>query len=185
MRPTVESLRHRSAQATIMLRGLVRRCVASLTEGLTWQLLGYGDARTRESFPAELFQQVGFASRPPGQAEVIMVNVGGEAEHGVIVATRDRSTQVAIEKDETAIFTSGTVIRLTKDGDVLVRAKPGRTVSVDDGSGGAQELATKADVNTLALHIQGMTLAVSGSTAGPPLPLSVPLPAGTTVLKGK
>ena len=122
MRETVASFRDRTSWTATVLRGVVRRLVADATEGLTWRLLGYLDAidGKRETFDVENFQQVGFGSRPPGQAEVVIVNVGGEAEHPIIVATRDRSTQVALAADETAIWNSKVVVKITAAGVVEI-----------------------------------------------------------------
>lgn len=186
MRETVESFRERTSRAATMLQGMIRRLVTSVTDGALWQVLGYTNFDgKRESYGAELFQHVGFASRPAGAAEVVVVNVGGAAEHPIIVATRDRSTAVALEADETAIYTSTGIVKVTKDGDVIVRAKAGRTVSVDDGSGAA-ELATKADLDALAHYVDHvLTLPVSGGTAGPTAGTTAPAAAGTSVLRGK
>lgn len=121
MRETTESLRARISIATMMLKGLVRRVVSSLTDGASWQVLGHaGEDGKRESFGADVFQGVGFASRPAGAAEVILVNVGGAGEHPVIVATRDLSTKVTLNGDETAIFNSKVLVKIGADGVVSI-----------------------------------------------------------------
>jgi phage gp45-like len=83
----------------------------------------------------EVFSGVGFYSRPKAgsKPEVIVVNVGGEDGHPVVVATRDLSIQVSLAEDETAIFNSSAVVKVAANGDVLVRAKSGGSVSVDAG----------------------------------------------------
>lgn len=176
------------------LRAMVRRVVVGATEGIgiLWQGLGY---RVPGSPPeaynnVELFQGIGFHARPAegSQAEAIILHVGAEHEHPVMIATRDASAQVAIEPDETVVFTRKATIKITKDGDILITAKAGRTISADDGSG-AVSLATKADLDALASYVHehthlGVTTGAGTSGAPPPTPI-VPSAAGTSVLKGK
>src|SRR5688500_112943 len=89
------------------LAGLARRLTVKLS-GALWQLLGFkGAYDEEETFPdVEVFQNVGFRSRPKAgsRAEVIVLNLGGEPGNAVVVATRDRSIEVELEEDETAIF---------------------------------------------------------------------------------
>jgi Bacteriophage Mu Gp45 spike protein len=154
MRESVASIRERTSAAATMLRGTVRRLVADAAEGAVWKLLGYLDSDgKRETFDAESFQHVGFGSRAPGQAEVIVVHVGGEAEHPVIVATRDRSTQVALAKDETAIWNSKVIVKITADGVVEI-GTPGAALTPLD------ELVHGRGIDTFT----GATYKVLGST---------------------
>ena len=186
MRHTIDSLRARTERAAIAFRGIVRRLAVGVTSASNfWQLVGfdgaYGESETLDE--VEAFQGVGFVARPkPGSsAEAVVVCVGGESGHPVIVATRDKATEIQVEADETAIYNStGAVVRITKDGDIVVRCKAGRTVSIDDGSG-AVPLATKADVDALRttfnLHTHASHGAVTTEQAA--------APAGTSVLRGK
>lgn len=133
-----------------VLSGIVRRVRVSLTRasGL-WQLRGYqdpdGNEETFEDVAA--FQGVGYAARPKAGAsvEAIVVGVGAKAHNAVIVATRDRTTKVDLEEDETAIFTSVAKVKITKDGDIELTAKAGREVRITDGSGTPKALVTKDD----------------------------------------
>ncbi len=120
---TIAQLRRSHSAEVQGLRGIARRMVAAAT-GALWQVLGYDDPISGEpetDDEVEVFGGVGFASRPRdgAGAEVIVIHVGAEETHPVIVATRDRSIEVALESDETAIFNStGTVVRIKKDGTV-------------------------------------------------------------------
>lgn len=70
------------------------------------------------------------------------------------------------------------------DGDDIVVIKAPKVHIFNSGS--PVELATKADVEDLADYIQNtMTLPVTGATAGPIASPTVPVPAGTAVLKAE
>lgn len=174
-------LRSRQSPESHRLRGLVRRVTVGLT-GKLWSLLGYED----EPFDnVEVFGGVGIAARPrAGKGEVIVIHVGAESGHPVVIAARDADIEPELQADESALFNSVAIVTLTKDGDVIVRAKAGRQVLVDDGSG-AVALATKADLDALANFVQAIELPVAAGIAGPPPPGTVPTAAGTTVLRGK
>ena len=160
------------------LRGMIRRLTVKATgELFRWAVLGYIDADdNEEGDDAELFQQVGFASRPPAgaNAEVIVVNVGASPNTPVIVACRDEDTRRAffaganaLAEDEAALYNSSAQVRVKADG----------TVEVDDGAGGAIALA-KAD------HTHGPG-SYMDSTPAPITGTSGASSSNTTVLKGK
>src|SRR4051812_30111804 len=76
--------------------GIVRRMIAKVTSKLAkWQVAGHklldGKIETRD---AEIFQGVGFASRPKDKAdaEVVVLFPGTDASAPVIVAARDLKT---------------------------------------------------------------------------------------------
>jgi len=194
MRRDLDDYRENQEQRAITLRGLVRRVAVKLvTSKGFWQLLGYiGLADDeRELFgDAEVFQHVGFVSRPkPGSAaEALVLNVGGKAAHYVVIGSRDKKTEITISDDETAIFNStGAFMKVTKDGDIVGRCASGRTASIDDGSG-AEELAKKSDLATLKTAINGAGVVAGDGGAAFKANLMTALsswPVGTTVLKGK
>jgi hypothetical protein len=75
----------------------------------------------------ETFGVAGFASRPNGDPEAIVIRVGGSG-HRVIVATRDVAMQAAgvgdLAAGEVAIFTDRAFLKITADGEILL-SKPG------------------------------------------------------------
>jgi phage gp45-like len=191
-------MRRRTSRLVSSVVGSVRRFVVGLSQpsGL-WHLDGYLgiDSEQERSPDTEVFPGVGFYSRPKvdGAAEAIVVYVGADENHPVIVATRDKTTQLQLDRDETAIFNStGAKVHITKDGDVIVQAKAGREVKIHDGSG-AVALAKKSEldalVSTFNSHVHALTIAAApgsggtGTAAAPSPPASSP--AGTSVLKGK
>lgn len=163
--------------------GMIRRFAITLTDTARWQLLGQrGGAGGDELLSdVEAFTGIGFYSRPPssgGKPEAIAVAVGG-TRTTVIVAARDEATRQAIAGSiaagETAMFNPQVILLCKANGTVEIRA----------GGGAAAPLATLADVQALTNFVQQMTLPMSGATAGPPAPGSVPTPAGTTVLNAE
>jgi phage gp45-like len=175
-----------------MIRRLAVRAAGAVTR---WQLSGHEDDQGNEegADDVEVYQQVGFASRPKagtGKTTGIVASIAGSARNLLLIAARDVTGRPTVDEDETAIHNSKTFVRITKDGDVIVRVATGRTVTIDDGSG-AVLLATKADLDNLKTAINGWTpvpndggaalkTALTALFTGPPT-----WPAGTTVLKGK
>ena len=69
----------------------------------------------------DLYQQFGFASRPPKGAHVVVVAIGGERSDAIAISTMHRDYLLALDDDgDCAIFdTRGQVVKLTADGIVL------------------------------------------------------------------
>jgi phage gp45-like len=190
---TIRELRAAGAPHALALRNLVRRLKVSLTKAIgRWQLLGFrGVDGEQETFDdVEVFQGIGFASRPAagGRPEAVVVHVRAEGGHPVIIATRDKTTQPELDEDETQVSNSQVRLKMTAAGEILA----------DDG-GGAVELATKADVqraidylkkqfDPLAGHVHatpsGPTTTITEAT-GPAAGGTAPSPTGTTVFKAK
>jgi phage gp45-like len=100
---------------------MLRRVVVGASGARLWQLLGYvGPEDEQETFDeVELFQGIGFASRPgAGKGEVIVGHMGARAGHPVGIASRDTSTTPALEPDETAIYNSLCAVKCDEDGNV-------------------------------------------------------------------
>jgi phage gp45-like len=163
--------------------GMIRRFAITLTDTARWQLLGQrgGDGGDEILSDVESFTGIGFYSRPPssgGNPEAIGVGVGG-TRTTVIIAARDEATRQAVAgslpPDSTAMFNTQAIIVINPNGTVEIRL----------AGGAAVQLATLADLQALASFVQKMTLPVSGGTAGPPAPSSVPTPTGTTVLRAQ
>ncbi len=163
--------------------GMIRRFAITLTDTARWQLLGQrGGAGGDEILSnVEAFTGIGFYARPPssgGKPEAIGVGVGG-TRTTVIIAARDEATRQAVvgslPADSAAVFNTKAVLVINPDGTVEIRL----------AGGAAAQLATLADLQALASFVQKMTLPVSGGTAGPPAPSSVPTPTGTTVLRAQ
>lgn len=131
-RHTSRSLRARGSDIAVKVRGLLRRVtVVAITARNAWTLQGYkveGDDDIDERFeelPA--FGVAGFQSRPGnflGQTEVVVGHVGASDDQAVVLGTRDRTLEVALDPDELAITTHavGTGFKLDKNGKVNIGA---------------------------------------------------------------
>ena len=76
---------------------------------------------------AEHYGVIGLLSRPPkGRGRAILAHIGAEAGHPVVIATRDDDTRTAIidaaglDWDEVIVHNSTRILKLTRDGEVLV-----------------------------------------------------------------
>jgi phage gp45-like len=151
-------VRRTTGRAAVEGRAAIRRLVIAATPGGLWQLLGHED-ETEDDAPA--FQGIGFASRPTqtsldaGNAEAILVKIGGKSAHPVIVATRDESIRVELEAGETAIFNeAGALAKLTKDGDVEINCASGRKVYLRT-DGGSSDALVRASAYDAHVHPSG------------------------------
>ena len=166
---------------------MIRRMSVADSAAGAWQIEGQEGELSPD---VELFAGIGFHSRPlaGSDAEVVVVKIGGAAGHPVVIATRDESIRFDIDEDETVIYNStGAQVKIEADGNILVRAASGGTVSVDDGSG-AVLLSTKADTAAIvsAIGSAGVTPGDGGAAFKAALSAALSsVPAGTSVLKGK
>ena len=128
MRQTVRSLRRRQGGIGNLVGGIVRRMRLVASSAVAWTAAGVVDADgSVEADDAEVFPGIGFYARPKSgdNAEVILLKVGGQSGHAVIVATRNQDGIKRIGElgeDETIVFTSTTAVKIDSAGQVLVGA---------------------------------------------------------------
>jgi phage baseplate assembly protein V len=130
----------------VRLAGLVSRAVVSrVDDGEKRQLvqLTLLEGETREGL--EHFQPYGFTSVPQVGAEAVALFVGGERDHGLVVAVDDRRYRLTGLQD-------GEVALYTDQGDKLV-LKRGGTIEVT--------AATKVVVDSPLVELAGNTRAVA------------------------
>ncbi len=183
MRQTVRSLKERRSGMGMVLQSALRRMVVVGTSAVRWALEGFEDFDGNvEEDEAEPFTGVGFYSRPPsGDAtEAVVLKIGGRSGHPVIVATRshDGVKRVgAVGEDETLIFNSLSVVKITAAGEIQVGAIGGPFAP----------LATKADLDAIVLWLTAHvhTSTAPGNPTSPPTILPVPPPVGTIRLKAQ
>ena len=84
----------------------------------------------------ERIQNFGFTSNPPEGSESVVVFVGGNREHGFVVACDHRASRKKnLQPGECAIYTDdGTYIVLKKGGEVEVKAATKLTVDVPNAT---------------------------------------------------
>ncbi len=165
-----------AVERPLWMRGLIRRLTVKATSALLWALEGFDDLEGNvEQLDAELFVAGGFHARPAAgaRAEALVVQVGGESGHAVVVGTRDAdSLKVAGQGDADGAQIHNSV--------AIVRVRASGVVEAGTHGGPFVPLATKADLDALAdwvsrhVHI-GVTPGPTGSMSGIP---SVALPSG-------
>ncbi len=196
-RDVLEQLRHllRPLQVRIA-NSIARAVVQTIGDSTKLQLLQLGVLDGEDIDDAERVQEYGFSSVPLAGAEAVVVFPNGDRGHPLVVAVDDRRYRpTGGQAGEVTVYNdAGAYVRLTKDGDILVRAKPGREVLVDDGSGTPVALAKKSDVEALKTtfdaHVHVATVPIVGAAGTTAVAMAVPAtpapaPAGTTVLKAK
>jgi phage baseplate assembly protein V len=104
------------------IRMLAGRAVLSLmSDAFTAQMKGL-DGEVRDD--AEVFQQYGFRSQPQPGAEGILLALGGNRDHTVILCLDDRRYTITLSGGECAMYDDlGKYIVLKRDGSILVKAQ--------------------------------------------------------------
>lgn len=119
----------------------------------------------------ERFQNFGFTSTPISGAEALAVFLGGERDHGVIIAVDDRRFRVkSLGPGQTAIYDAfGSVIKLNSAGKVSVEAN-----LVELGKGTLEKVLNGETFQMwAATHTHNSS--VPGAPTGPPIQPSIPL----------
>lgn len=84
---------------------VARAVVAVVNDGLPIQGLQI-TALSDEPLNAQRVQEYGFTSHPPGGAEAVVLQVGGNRSHMVVIATDDRRYRLKLEPGEVALYDS-------------------------------------------------------------------------------
>jgi phage baseplate assembly protein V len=138
----------------------------------------------------EHVQPYGFSSVPLAGADTVLtIFPNGDRGHPIVVAVGDRRYRpTGGEPGEVTVYNNtGASIHITKDGDILVRAAPGRDVLVDDGSGSTEPVVKRSEFLSHG-HVIVATGAVSpcaGPVAGAAPAGSAALLPGTDAFKAK
>lgn len=171
------------------IAGKLRRMIVTRASDALWQVFGHtlleGDEETRE---AELFQGIGFASRPNAtdDVEAIVAFVGEGGAQPIIIATRQEARRIVIADDleagETQIHNSVEGANAT-----IIRIYANKTVEIRSVGGTAKRLMTVEDGDALRTAIaNAATVANDGGAAFKADILAAwPGPTGTTVLKAE
>lgn len=126
---SVERMRNFVSQMIAPLRNRVytmitRAIIESVkdTDGMQIVKLNLLAGETRAD--VERFQNFGFSSNPPADAECVAVAVGGNRDHLIVIVADDRKTRVKnLANGESVVYTDdGTIIHLKKGGIVQVIA---------------------------------------------------------------
>ena len=103
------------------IRLIASRAVLSLLKDeFTGQIKGL-DGEVRDG--AEVFQQYGFRSKPLAGAEGVLLSLGGNRDHTVVLCVDDRRYLVELVGGECAMYDDlGKYVALKRDGSILVKA---------------------------------------------------------------
>jgi phage gp45-like len=193
-----KQLREETGAKSRDLRGLARRMLIKFTDNVLWQLTGHRLEAHTETTVAEVFANVGFFSRPRAgtkTAEAILQRIG-DAQHVVIVATRDEDLRAMFAGD----FADDDIAALFNSNAIMVIK--GSTAEVKSRGGIALALAPVAELERLYAALEATSVAlqaeiVLGNAAATPAKLAIDTlktildalvpawPSGTTVLKGE
>jgi phage baseplate assembly protein V len=182
-RDIIEQLKHLLRPLSNRIANTVARAVVQrINDAAKQQLIQIGALAEEDVDDVEHFHPYGFFSVPLAGAEAFVLFPNGDRTHGMALVSDRRYRPTGGEPGESGIYNdAGAIVRLTKDGDIYVRAAPGRDVFVDDGSGTAEAVVTVSQFNahTHSVATTGTAAAQTG-TAAAPAPV-----AGTSVLKAK
>lgn len=101
---------------------MVSRCVVSLVnDSLEMQRLQVTVLSGEVRDQVERFQEYGFTSNPFAGAEGVMVSVGGNHDHGIVIAVDDRRYRLqGLSGGEVALYDDqGQKVHLTREGIVI------------------------------------------------------------------
>ncbi len=170
------------------LAGFIRRTlVATPSADGHIEVEGWGSEAGEEegSYTARIFQHYGFWSHVPEGAEAVVVAVNGGSANGAVVATELPGTKPSLEKGEVAIFSKfGQVVKLTKDGDVVVVPAAGRKVLLGSATG-TDPVVLKSELNSVLSTVRTWLNSHTHSVpAGPGTSSAPSSPIGTLSVSG-
>lgn len=114
---------------------------------------------------AEHFEPYGFTSRAGAGAEAIVLHVGGDEEHPVVICVADRRYRLTgLESGEVAIHDDQGQKVVLERSRIVIQAKAGQTVEVTDEDGNL--LATDGVVHGTGIDpFTGQTYAALGNVS--------------------
>ena len=180
-------LRHLSRTSRRIAAMLSRRVLGAVGKHEVVEMIGREAADgSYESDVGDAFQPVGLVARAALESvvESLCAFIGGDSDHPVSVNALDWGRQVVIDTagldaDETIVYTQKALLKLTRDGEVLIGK-----LDAFGNLAGFDSVVTKADFDGHTHRIPTIT----GNAAYAPGPPSGPEtattePARTTVLK--
>lgn len=116
MKSFTRRLRDLPKTAMSQTRQAFRAVLSNLNTGAPVQL-AQGEALKDEQLQAaELFQHFGFTSAPPAGTQLIVLPLGGQTAHSVIVATENGAYRLDVQGGEACLYNQwGAFIRLKKE----------------------------------------------------------------------
>lgn len=186
-RDILSQLRHLLRPLSNRIANSIARAVVQVVnDGTKLQSLQLGVLDGEDVDDGERFCQYGFTSIPLTGAEAVVLFPNGDRGHPLVVAVDDRRHRpTGGEAGEVVVYNHvGASVRLTKDGDIVVTCKAGRTVTVNDGSGGAA-LALAGELASLKSAIAAWAPVGGDGGASLKAVFSAWSAPGTTVTRAK
>lgn len=189
-------VRDSSREVRNRFNNMIRRAVVKLiNDDPKQQALQVGVMGEEPQDDVEHFQMVGFTSHPPKGAEAVVIRVGGNGDHQIVISTADRESRPKVAEGACKVYhVDGTAtVHLKGSGEVVIEA----TSLVDLGGGATKGVnregdSVTADVTTDAAFtpatgwFAAITAAVntlSGGSLVAPTSLSSKTGAGSSVVK--
>lgn len=166
IRPLLNRVKNSAARAVVRL----------ISDDLKMQKLQLGVLAGETIDGVERFQEYGLTSHPHEGAEAIVLFIGGDRSHGVVVALDDRRYRLSLEKGEVALYDDqGQVVHLKREGvlvesphEVTLRAP---SIVLDGPVTGTATASFAGDVTgqgvSLSSHTHGGVEPGGGSTGAP------------------
>ena len=139
------------ARISLMIR---RGAVTLVDDSKPMQLLQVESYANDISDGVERFQPYGFTSNPPGECEVIVASINGNADHEVVVALDDRSHRPSgSQPGEVSVYDDqGNLVKLARGGSVIVNGATSVSVSA------ATTISIVVGSSSITVSASGITL---------------------------
>ena len=116
----MKSFRERVRDTSKAAVGLVRQAFRAVLSGINAETpvqLIQAEALSGEQLQAaELFQHFGFTSAPPAGTQLIVLPLGGQTAHSIIVATEHGAYRLAVKQGEVCVYNQwGAYVKLLKE----------------------------------------------------------------------
>ena len=119
MKSYYERVRDTAKQAVNGVRQGFRAILTSITPGTPVQLVQAEALKDEQLEAAELFQHFGFTSTPPAGTQLVVLPLGGQTAHSVVVATEHGAYRLAVKQGEVCVYSQwGSFIKL-KEGRII------------------------------------------------------------------
>lgn len=116
MKSFTKRLRDLPKAAMSQTRQAFRAVLSGLNTGSPVQLAQAEALKDEQLQAAELFQHFGFTSAPPAGTQLIVLPLGGQTAHSVIVATENGAYRLDVQGGEACLYNQwGAFIRLKKE----------------------------------------------------------------------
>lgn len=130
-----QRMRDTASQAVGLVRQGFRAVLQSINTSTPIQLVQAEALKGEQIQAAELFQHFGLTSSPPEGTQLIILPLGGQTAHSVIVGTEHGAYRITVQQGEVCVYNQwGAYIKLLKEQDIEMSCKNLRikaTESVD------------------------------------------------------